>query len=108
MNIISILPSDMQILYERMIDKIPYSRREEAFYMLKVVLRCKDQLDLYDFAITVACASHATIGSCLQEVAGTFHSPNSLSQINYRLRDRYGAFIEVVGFSVSPRVQFIH
>ena len=108
MNMVSILPSDMQVLYERMVDKIPYSRREEAFYMLEVVLRCKGQLDLYDFATTVACASHATIGSCLQEVAGTSHSPDSLSQINYRLRDRYGAFIEVVGFPVGPRVQFIH
>lgn len=73
-----------------------------------LVLRCKGQLYLYDFATTVACASHATIGSCLQEVAGTSHSPDSLSQINYRLRDRYGAFIEVVNFPVSPRVQFIH
>lgn len=108
MDMVSILPSDMQKLYERMVDKIPYSRRKEAFYMLEVVLRSRGQLDLYDFATTVACASHATIGGCLQEVAGTSHSPGSLSQINYRLKDRYGAFIEVVGFPVSPRVQFIH
>ena len=108
MDMVSILPSDMQKLYERMVDKIPDSRRKEAFYMLEVVLRSRGQLDLYDFATTVACAPHATIGSCLQEVAGASHSPGSLSQINYRLKDRYGAFIEVVGFPVSPRVQFIH
>ena len=108
MEMVSILPSDLQTLYERMVDRIPISRRQEAFYMLEVVLRSRGQLDLYDFVTTVACASHATIGSCLKEITGASHSPGPPSQINHQHIDQYGAFIEVVGFPSNPRVQFIH
>ncbi|KAM0797668.1 hypothetical protein BDR22DRAFT_862434 [Usnea florida] len=108
MEMVSILPSDLQTLYERMVDRIPTSRRQEAFYMLEIILRSRGQLDLYDFATTVACASHATIEGCLKEMKGASHSPGPPSQINHQYIDQYGAFIEVIGFPSNPRVQFIH
>ena len=108
MEMVSILPSDLQTLYERMVDRIPISRRQEAFFMLEVVLRFRGQLDLDDFATTVACASHATIGSCLEAIRGASRPPDAPNQIDHRHIDRYGAFIEVVGSPWMPRVQFIH
>ena len=108
MEMVSILPSDLQTLYERMVDRIPISQRQEAFYMLEVVLRSRGQLDLYDFATTVACASHATIGSCLKEVTGASHSSSPPRRFNHQHIDQYGAFIEVVVVPSNPRVQFIH
>ena len=108
MQMISILPSDLQKLYERIVQRIPAPQRKEAFIMLEIVLRSNGCLAFYDFATTVNCASHPRIDGWIIGIESGECSHFALSNFNRRLKDRYGAFIEVVGFPDRPYVQFIH
>ena len=108
MQMISILPSDLQKLYERIVQRIPAPQRKEAFIMFEIVLRSNGRLAFFDFATTVNCASHLRIDGWIKGIESGECSDSALSDFNRRLKDRYGAFLEVIGFPYHPFVQFIH
>lgn len=92
-------PEELEDYYTRIVDRLPQSRRFEAFAMLEVVARYEGTLNANDFTEALRCALSETFS-----VWPTFEAEKTIRHV----RDYTGGLLEVVVTSRDPIVQFMH
>ena len=115
MKVLSLLPTDLEQLYERIVDRLSDHDRLDAYIMLEIALRSEERLLLQDFSLAFACARCGTLAQCQREFESNVSSLPSMDASRHRLMDRCGGLVEVLNWSLEPQalspkplVQFMH
>jgi hypothetical protein len=107
---LSAFPKDLEDLYKNIIQRIPQEFRQESYYMLEIVLRSDEQLDIDTFMNCLVCAPCETLKDCVAKLEAESSTPRTPDSVTRRLKSRCGGLIELIACSESgkAKLQFMH
>lgn len=101
-------PQELEDYYNRIIDRLPKSRRYRAFLMLEIVARSRLQLHLQTFVDVMSCVQYETSKECMEFLSHRPIFDDLPGKATRVLRDFTGGLLEVVHVAGQWFVQFMH
>lgn len=107
---LSAFPKDLEDLYKNIIQRVPQEFRQESYYMLEIVLRSDEQLDIDTFMDCLICAPCKTLKDCVAKLKAEIPTSRTSDSVTRRLKSRCGGLIELIACSESgiAKLQFMH